>query len=321
MQLNEVLRARANLNRVLRAYFDERGFIEVNPPCLLPECIVDAYIDPMEVSPQTIDTPRHRVEGVVEQPANWFLQTSPELAMKRLLAGGSGSIYALSPVFRGHEFGTLHRPEFSMIEWYEVGADAEQGIATLGTLAAQLFGHDAYETKSYQEAFQDALGIDPLDCDTARLVELVDQLDPDLAGKLLDDRDDLLDILLSQRVQASLGLDQPTVLYDYPISQAALAKPSANDPRCAARFELFFHGIELANGYDELLQSSVLRERVLSTNQKRVREGKPAIAPPESLIDAMQRGLPASAGVAMGVDRVLMILCRTKDIGDVIPLM
>ena len=307
---------RSDLMRQIRRFFDRRGFKEVTPPCLLPECIVDASIDPIPVQAHCIGV-SGRNPAVGSANENWYLQSSPELAMKGMLSAGSGSIYTITPAFRAHEWGTQHRAEFSMLEWYEVDADAEQGIATLGSLAMQLFRTKSYEVRTYQEIFRERLGIDPIGDDTATLANLVHQMDSALGNQLSDSRDDLLDVLLSHRIQPELGKKCPMILRDYPISQAALAKSCVHNPACAERFELFFHGIELANGYDELLNPDILRHRMSQANAKRVDAGKPAVATPQSLIEAMETGLPASAGVAMGVDRVLMILCDADDIATV----
>ena len=312
--LRQTITQRAELLRQIRSFFDQRDFVEVTPPCLLPECIVDASIEPIRVKSNAIGKTAHE-STEKRSTESWFLQTSPELAMKGLLAAGSGSIYTISPVFRGHEWGTQHRPEFSMLEWYEVGANAEQGIATLGTLAMQLFQAESYDVQTYRSTFQKVLGIDPIEADLDSLNRLVQAIDLELAKQLSDDRDDMLDVLLSHRVQPVLGMERPFILCDYPLSQAALAKPCENDPACAARFELFYQGIELANGYDELLDADTLCERTEQTNSKRIRENRLPIDSPKSLVTAMRSGLPASAGVAMGVDRVLMIRCEMEDIG------
>jgi lysyl-tRNA synthetase class 2 len=305
------IRQRAELLRQLRQFFDSRGFLEVQPPCLSRNCVVDAYIDPIEVS-----TDQFRLG--IDLPGPFFLQTSPEAAMKRMLAAGAPSIYSLGPVFRAGERGEMHNLEFTMLEWYEVGGELDDGIRLLGELATEMLGHDSYDVCSYRKLFHESLGLDPIDADLETLRGQVGKIDAALAQAVDDDRDMLLDILLSQVIQPSLGLHHPLIVKDYPLSQAALARPSAEDPQCAARFELFAEGIEVANGYDELVDADVLLERATSANEKRSRAGRRPLPVESPLIGAMRSGLPPCAGVALGVDRLLMIRTGEKSIADVI---
>ena len=312
---------RAKLLRTLRQYFDDRGFHEVQPPCLMRQCIVDTYIDPITVSGKQLSLAEANASEA------FYLQTSPELAMKRLLAAGSGSIYAIAPVFRGGESGDQHNIEFTMLEWYEVGADLQGGIETLGSIAKTVLGHDRYEVRTYRDLFQEHLSIDPIDEPIRTLCRLASQVDDSLAQSLGEDRDALLDVLMSHLVQPHLGLGMPMVVKNYPLTQAALARRCEDDPQCAARFELFYLGVELANGYDELRDPDVLVQRTNQTNQKRAELGRLQIPMPHSLIDAMRDGLPACAGVAMGVDRLMMVCSgdggtpsKVSSISDVMPM-
>ncbi len=276
--------------------------------------MVDTYLDPITVPSCQFGI---SVEGMADE---FFLQTSPESAMKRMLAAGAPSIYSIVPVFRAGERGDLHNTEFTMLEWYEVGASAAQGIETLGNLACETLGHDRYETASYREAFQQVAGFDPLEAPVKTLVDHASQIDASLAQSIGNDRDALLDVILSRTVQPKLGQSVPLILTDYPLSQAALAKTSTSDPRCAARFELFVDGIELANGYDELLDADELKSRYRKSNQQRRALGRPALNEETTLLAAMRSGLPQSAGVALGVDRLLMAMTGARTIGEVIPL-
>ena len=306
------LRERANLLGELRAFFDLREFLEVQPPCLSRVCVVDPYIDPLAVDSAQL--------GIAQPglPEKLYLQTSPEAAMKRLLAAGAPSIYSIGPVFRSGEEGAMHNVEFTMLEWYEVGGDLASGVQLLGDLATKMLGFESFETTTYRLAFQQAIGIDPIEVSDADLEKLIADVDPTLA-KTVDDRDDRLDVLMSERVQPHLGLDQPTIVTDYPISQAALAKPSPSDDACASRFELFVRGVELANGYDELLDADVLIQRAETTNAKRIESGRKALPVETPLVDAMRSGFPQSAGVALGVDRLLMLRTDVQCIDDVMP--
>ncbi|MEO1614891.1 MAG: EF-P lysine aminoacylase EpmA [Planctomycetota bacterium] len=314
----DFLRERALLLRKLRHWFDGRGFFEVHPPCLSGDCVVDTYIEPIAVETAELGL------GAVDLAERLFLQTSPELAMKRMLAAGAPSIYALVPVFRGGEYGPLHNVEFTMLEWYEVGGNYESARNLTGKLACDILEIPTYESLSYQDAFQQLADCDPLADSTDRLRERAIHCAPDLedgAGHphVCVDRDAFLDVILSYQVAPQLGKTKPTILFDYPITQAALAKTSARDDRCAARFELFIDGVEIANGYDELLDAEELERRTSEHQTARQTLGKRTLPGNPSLIKSMRTGLPACSGVALGVDRLLMLSVGRQSVQDVLP--
>ena len=268
----------------IRSFFADRKFVHVWPGVCQDETIVDAHIDP-------VDWMHHDRQR--------FLQSSPEYAMKRMLADGSGSIYSLGPVFRDHELGDWHRFEFTMLEWYEIDVDMIGGMATTEALSHRVFGDRPVDRISYREAFKDALNLDPIETDIDELRRNI--RDANLAASLTS-RDDLLDVLLSEQIQPKFT--KPTLLFDYPITQAALAEPSPRDDRCASRFEWFVDGVELGNGYQELRDADELIRRTEVNNRRRVATGREPLPPPKRLIDAMRRGLPACSGVAVGLDRL-----------------
>src|SRR6185295_17554856 len=209
-------------------------------------------------------------------PKLW-LQTSPEFAMKRLLVAGTGqlgSIYQITRAFRGGEVGPLHNPEFTMVEWYRIGDNYAAGMQLLADLAEEMLGLGAPERLTYREALLRYAGIDPF--------ENVAAADHDLH----------LDLLLTQKVESHLGQDRPTILYDYPASQSALARVRDGNPPVAERLELYVRGIELANGYHELLDPAVLRERNRANNELRQTDGKPHLPEESRLLAAMDHGLP-----------------------------
>lgn len=304
-----LIQQRAELLRQLRHFFDSRGFLEVQTPCLSADCVVDSYIDPIEVRPD-------QLRLGIDLPDRFYLQTSPEAAMKRMLAAGAPSIYSLGPVFRSGERGVRHNIEFTMLEWYDVDADMDDGIRLLGELAEEVFESDGFDVCSYQEIFRQSIGIDPLDAAIETLRELVADIDPALVQS---DRDSLLDVLLTNRIEPLLGIDRPLIVKNYPISQAALACVLSDDPQCAARFELFVRGTELANGYDELRDADVLIERTRKHNQNRVATGREPIEIDSALVKAMRAGLPKCVGVAIGVDRLLMMRSEASSIDETIP--
>ena len=248
-----------------------------------------------------------------------WLQTSPEFGMKRLLAAGATAIYQVARVFRGGERGAWHNPEFTMVEWYRVGDGMQEGIQLLADLADHVLGLGAADRLSYRQAFLAYAGVDPLAVAAGQLAEVARQRVasvPDGLGSA--DRDAWLDLLLVECVQPHLGQDRPTILYDYPASQAALALVRDEEPPVAERFELFVRGIELANGYHELLDADVLLARNTAANRLRTADGKYALPEDSRLLAAMRRGLPPCAGVALGFDRLVMLAAGATDIAQVI---
>lgn len=301
------IRSRAALLRSVRRLFDGRGFLEVTPPCLLSEAIIDVYIDPLRLS-QERSSPR-------------FLQTSPELAMKRLLCDGAPSMYSIGPVFRAGESGQHHNTEFTMLEWYELGGTTSSAVDLLQCLTVEILRRSPSDVMTYQEAFIECLDVDPLDCETTELHDLVAQDTPSLAARLRTKRDELLDVLLSTRLQPEWAKKHRSVILTrYPISQAALAKPCADEPRCAERFEWFVDGIELANGYDELVDAAQLRERFQTNIERRATEGREHLPLPKRFLAAMDKGLPECSGVAVGIDRLLMVQTQCESLSDIMPL-
>lgn len=307
------IQARAKLLIQTRQFFDDQGFLEVQPPCLSRDCVVDPYIDPV-----SIDSSKLGVSHV-PLPDQLYLQTSPESAMKRMLCAGAPSIYSIGPVFRAGERGSTHNPEFTMLEWYEIEGDATSAISLLGELAKECLLAAEYKTVTFQNAFLEAAQIDPLEDSTEKLAEHARLIDSALADRLAGDRDGLLDFIMSAQVGPTLGHDCPLILTDYPISQAALAKPSKTDARCATRFELFVSGIELANGYDELLDAQQLRARAEANNKKRIASGREQLNTETPLAQAMDGGLPQCSGVALGFDRLLMLVVGADRLDEVLP--
>ncbi|MEO1527152.1 MAG: EF-P lysine aminoacylase EpmA [Planctomycetota bacterium] len=306
------LRARAELLSKVRALFDGHGFLEVQPPCLSQDCVVDAYLDPLTISSDQF--------GLGDLAStDYFLQTSPESAMKRMLAGGAPSIYSIGPVFRAGEQSELHNIEFTMLEWYEVGGTAESAIRLLSELACLALGAERVDRKTYRDVFRQSVAFDPIDVSIEELRRHVLEIDESLTTNIGDDRDALLDIVLSERIAPELGVECPLVVTDYPLSQAALAKVSETDSDCAARFELFACGIELANGYDELLDATELSRRAAVNNAKRNANGRAELAGAKRLLKAMETGLPACSGVAVGFDRLLMLAVGEASIDRVMP--
>ena len=289
------IHARAEMLRRLRRFFDARGVLEVETPILSQA----ATTDPALVSIRT------RLEGPPASP--FFLHTSPEFPMKRLLAAGSGPIYQVCKVFRDAERGRLHHPEFSLLEWYRPGWDLEQLIEEVADLVRSLLDQPGLpvEQSRYRDLFGQRLGVDPWVATAAELQRLaLERLIP--GAEVLElDRDGWLDLLLAQCLESDLGRGRMSFLRDYPPSQAALARISG-DPPVAERFELYLDGIEIANGFFELTDVVEQRERFLADQRKRAAVGLPPAPIDEHLLAALAAGLPACSGVALGLDRLLM---------------
>ena len=298
------LQRRSELLAQVRAFFCDHGFDEVETPLLSIDTVVDRHLFPIPV--------------VIHDETFW-LQTSPEFHMKRLLANGMKAIYQITRAFRNDEKGPYHNLEFTMLEWYRTSWSTDDAITFLGSLVSTILSTEAHQTISYQQAFMAAIEIDPLEDSAAKLLQCIASLDfqPPENWRNMD-RDGWLDLLFTEYVQPTLGLDVPTVLIDYPLSQAALARQNPDNPKVADRFELFFHGLELANGYHELLDVQELRRRNKLINGQREQDGQPQLPLASYLDTAMQSGLPDCCGVALGFDRLVMLATGATDIAEVI---
>lgn len=293
-----VLRERARLLASIRTFFAERSVLEVTTPVLSRYAIPTPAIDSFE----TGSPPR-------------FLRTSPELAIKRLLASGLGDAYELGPVFRQGEAGRRHNPEFTLLEWYRVGWDEHRLMDEVAALLATLLPDlGAARSAPYAGWLVDATGLDlhsaSDDALRAALIEHTQLPDAPLT------RDDLLDLLFAYAVAPTFPADALTFVYDYPASQAVLAQLSADDPRVARRFEIYLGGLELGNGFFELRDAREQRARFEKENAIRHALCKPDCPPDEAFLAALDSGLPECAGVAMGVDRIVMLATGCGDIAS-----
>jgi lysyl-tRNA synthetase class 2 len=306
---HEALHLRARLYASLRAFFAERGVAEVETPILSRAGNTEPNIDGFST---TFTGP------VGAGPRQRFLRTSPEYPLKRLLAGGFGDCYELGRVFRNGEAGASHNPEFTMLEWYRVGFDHRRLMlecAQLVRAALALVERDAEVTAfSYREWFRRGLGIDPFMADERMLREPLQEFRIDSDGLT---RDDWLDLLVTHRLQPALPNGAITMVYDFPASQCSLARIRPGQPPVAERFELYLGRQELANGYHELNDATEQRARFEHDNARRRARGQPELPLDENLLAVLDR-LPDCAGVALGVDRLLMGLLGTTDIRGVL---
>ncbi len=306
------LQQRAEILRQIRRFFDQRGFFEVETPVLSRDVIVDRYIEPIAVSATEI--------GIAEPDSEFFwLQTSPEFAMKRLLAAGADAIYQITRAFRAGETGQLHNPEFTILEWYQCGDSTAAAMKLLGELAMDIFQTDAFDCLSYRDAFWRHIGIDGLEPDSGKFAAVARKAGLDTAGlNAADDVDQWRNLLLAQVIEPQLGSERPVILFDYPASQAALAIVREEKPPVAERFELYYRGIELANGYHELLDAAELQRRNRANHEHRLADGRRALPTDSRLAQAMRAGLPDCSGVALGVDRLVMVACGYDSIHEVV---
>jgi lysyl-tRNA synthetase class 2 len=303
------LRLRASVYGLIRAFFADRGVLEVETPILSAAGNTDPNIESF----------RAMFSGHVDAGARErWLRTSPEFPLKRLLAAGAGDCYELGRVFRNGEAGGRHNPEFTMLEWYRVGWDhrrlAEE-VVELVQAALGLAGRKAgVRVCSYRELFLEGLGLDPLSASLEALRQ------PLAGANIAPDgltRDDWLDLLITHRLQPDFPRDRITVIHDYPASQCALARIRPDDPPVAERFELYLGPYELANGYHELNDAAEQRARFERDNAVRRERGLREV-PLDGRLLAVLDDLPDCAGVALGVERLLMCLAGTDAIADVL---
>ncbi|WP_428306992.1 EF-P lysine aminoacylase EpmA [Lacipirellula sp.] len=306
---HERLRQRAAMLARLRGFFVERGFLEVETPVIDAEIIPELHIEPFGVGDAS-----HKL-------AFGFLQASPELHMKRLLCEGLPAIFQATRSFRYGERGAIHNPEFTMVEWYRTGDDMVAGMQLLDELCQTVAGSAAARHTTYAEAFRTHAGVDAHHATCEELATAAKRLNVAVPeGIHADDRDEWLNLLLADVVEPRLGADRPEILYDYPATQSALAVTAtrADGTLVGERFELYWRGIELANGYHELTDAAALRTRLEEVNRQRSADGRPALPLPERLLAAMtDPGLPACSGCALGFDRLAMLACGATTIDDV----
>lgn len=305
------LRMRNQLHAVIRSFFEKRGVLEVETPVLSAAATTDVHIESFrtEFSGPAQGGERRR-----------FLRTSPEFFHKRLLAAGVGDLFELARVFRNGEAGRSHNPEFTLLEWYRVGMDHHalmDEVEALLDACLALRGRPAVAARrlSYRDWFVDSLDLDPFSASMDALRA------PLRSFAIVADglaRDDWLDLLITHRLQPALPPDGRLFVYDYPASQCALARLLPGEPPRAARFEVFMGKHELANGYWELTDAAEQRARFESDIRRRKARGGAELPADERLLQAMARGLPDCAGVALGVDRLLMVLQGAGSIGEVL---
>lgn len=294
----EIMRQRALMMAKIRQYFMAESVLEVETPCLAQTGVTDFHLQSIKCDCLLPGQP---------QAQTYYLQTSPEYAMKRLLCADFGDIFQITKAFRNDESGRLHNPEFTMLEWYRLGFDHHQLMDDMARLLRDVFGIEHTQRMSYQDCCIQYLGVDPLSASLDELKSCAqNQAFEDLA-QAEQNKDTLLQLLFSFLIEPHLGPQTPMFIYNFPASQAALAKIDADDSRVANRFELYFKGIELANGFYELQDAVEQKRRFEHDNHLRSQHGLSHVPVDERFIAALESGLPSCSGVAMGLDRLFMI--------------
>ncbi|MBN7123412.1 MULTISPECIES: elongation factor P--(R)-beta-lysine ligase [Erwinia] len=300
---------RAAIMAEIRRFFADRGVLEVETPAMSQATVTDVHLVPFQT---------RFVGPGAAQGLDLYLMTSPEYHMKRLLAAGSGPIFQLCRSFRNEEAGRHHNPEFTMLEWYRPHYDMYRLMNEVDDLLQQVLECAPAETLSYQQAFIRHLEMDPLSADKTQMREVAEKLGVgDLANRE-EDRDTLLQLLFMMGVEPQIGKDKPAFVYHFPASQASLAEISTEDHRVAERFEVYFKGIELANGFRELTDSREQKQRFDQDNRKRAARGLPQQPIDTNLLDALAHGMPDCSGVALGVDRIVMLALKADSLSEVI---
>lgn len=296
------LKERAEIIQKIRNFFYQRGYLEVETPCISQYGVSDPYL--VNVKTRVNNKP-------------YYLQTSPEYHMKRLLSYGSGAIFQIARVFRDDEIGRVHNPEFSLLEWYHPEIDHHGLMAETSDFLQEILYCKPLEKLSYEEAFRNICDIDPFNATIEDFKKLLERYE---LGNVLDpqeqDRDQYLFLIMSHIIEKSLeALDHPVAIYDFPKSQAALAKVVNNT---AQRFEVYYKGVELANGFNELLDPDIQKQRFINDNAKRKELNLEQIEPNKHLINALKHGMPDCSGIALGIDRLLMLALGKREIKEVL---
>jgi lysyl-tRNA synthetase class 2 len=308
MQKNRlaILRDRAEMLASARSFFSQRGILEVDCPLLSSAASVDAHIDLITALPFS---------------GTRYMHSSPEYGMKRLLSEGIGDIFQLSHVFRDEEAGAKHNPEFMMAEWYRVGFSFQEMIHETADFARLFLGHMPMNLLSYREAFRHYAGFDSAEVSEEFLMDYIKEKEVPLYPEVVSEgKDALLNLILALCIEPQLGNEGLCALAYYPATQAALAQTCELEGKLVAeRFELYYRGIELANGYHELADPLEQRERLVEANQARRTLGKVSLPLDENFLLALKRGLPECCGVAVGFDRLMMLRHREPHIASVLP--
>lgn len=303
-----ITKLRSKVIQQVRQFFYDRNVLEVETPTLSQASIPDPNIYSLTTDIQ-----------FGPDSKTYFLQTSPEFHMKRLLASGCGSIFQICKAFRNSEAGSNHNPEFTILEWYQLNYGIEELMTETSDLLTHLMQTQPASKISYQAIFKQFLNIDPLNIDMKTLREFAIALDAEQYSALdFSHKDDWLNVLFANHIEPHLGTEQPTMIYHYPASQSALARINSIDSRIAERFEVFYKGVELGNGFNELTDPDEQLRRFESNNIERCIRNLPTIPIDFNFIRALKKGLPMCSGIAMGLDRIMMLITNKRHINEIL---
>jgi len=300
-----MLKRRAKLFADIRAYFDSQGVLEVHTPTLMPHTVTCPNTEAVSVAVDGFSKPL-------------FLQTSPEYALKRLIADGSGDVYHMGPAFRNEAIGRWHQLEFTMLEWYRMGFDDTALIADVADLLKAVGIEQEHETMTYQDAFLRHTGLDPLNVSCEECLAWLQARDASISQGMSDlPLDALLQYVFASYVETQFDPHVPMFVTHFPANQAALARLDSENPLLARRFELYFGGLECANGFDELTDPLEQRARFELDQKHRLERGLPEREIDPAFMAALEHGLPRCAGVALGVDRLLAATTGANALAEV----
>lgn len=301
------LKLRAKILASIRDFFTQKNILEVETPLMCSAAVTDPFLEALSIQYH------HKT---------WYLQTSPEYAMKRLLCADSGSIYQICKAFRSDEMGKHHHPEFTMLEWYHIGFDHHDLMLEMDEFLQYVIHTKPAKKLSYQRLFEQYININPHSIADEEL-KMIAQTSCGITPDHQLDRDDYLNLLLTHLIEPKLKSElesdknQPVFIFDYPASQAALAKIRQDATPVAERFEVYIQGIELANGYHELTDVVEQKKRFNQDSEKRKKLNYPIVPIDNYLLSAMESGLPDCAGVALGIDRLIMIAAQKQNLSEV----
>ncbi len=309
----EYAQQRAQVLQKIRQFFNERNVVEVETPALSQGTVTDVHLEAITCKYNFLS------DSSPEQATNLYLQTSPEFHMKRLLASGYGCIFQIAKAFRHEEAGRFHNPEFTLLEWYRLGFDHFKLMEEVADLLKTVLGCADPTKITYQNLFIDLLSLDPLNATREQLLILIKKHDKLSEWLTLEqDNDILLQFIFSELIEPHIGKNSPCFVYDFPRSQASLAKISHEDTRVAQRFECYFQGVELVNGFNELTDVDLQLERFQEDNRQRKTFSLQIKPIEKNFIAALAQGLPQCSGVALGIDRLIMLALKAEHIEQVI---
>lgn len=309
----EYAQKRAEILQKVRQFFSERDVVEVETPALSQGTVTDVHLEAITCRYNFLS------DSSTEQFTNLYLQTSPEFHMKRLLASGYGCIFQIAKAFRHEEAGRFHNPEFTLLEWYRLGFDHFRLMKEVAELLITVLGCDEPTYTTYQNIFIEQVGLDPLTATREQLLSLIEAHDKLSEWLTVEqDNDILLQFIFSELIESHIGNNSPCFVYNFPCSQASLAKISPEDARVAERFECYFSGIELVNGFNELTDADKQLDRFQIDNLQRNKLSLQVKPIEKNFIAALSQGLPQCSGVALGVDRLIMLALKAKHIEEVV---